>query len=182
MSKPVALDPEVTVVHPEGHLAQTWQVRLPPGISYPAIFQPETWAAVEMLMRKRGNGKRPMKSDLIRIISAGGSFDVVCLVASVANGYVLEYYSGKRPSSVQQVVLDDLATLPDHASSADLKARARNFGKRWAAAGVTKEDIGRVRRAQAKSSHPDTHAGDGRKLAQVNAVLDDAMRHLGEAA
>jgi hypothetical protein len=177
MAKP--LDPKTVIVHPTGHLASEWQVRLPASVSFGDIFRPAIWADVENLMRGRGGMKRPAKDDLIRII--GNGFDVMCLVEAVDAGYRLAFYAGKRPSAVSQV-LDDLDALPDTGSSAELRAQAKTLKKRWAAAGIRREDISSARRAYAKSNHPDTSAVDGQRLAAANAVLDAALASLQEAA
>jgi hypothetical protein len=176
MSKP--LDPKTVLLQQAGHISQEWQVKLPAGTSYGSIFKPETWTDVEKLMRNRGP-KRPRKDDLLRIISSG--FDVLCLVVAVDAGYRLEYYAGKRPSPVAQV-LDDLAALPNSSTSAELKQQTNTLRKRWAAAGITREHLNNARRAYAKRMHPDANAVDGRQLAAANATLDAAMASLPEAA
>jgi hypothetical protein len=173
------LNPKTVGLHPGGHLSQEWQVRLPAGVSYGDIFRPETWADIEKLMRQRGGMKRPRQDDLIRIIGAG--FDVVCLLVSVEAGYELQFYAGKRPAPVAQI-LHDLGTLPDTGSSAELKQQANTLRKRWAAAGISRDDINSARRTFAKDHHPDTHPVSGQRLAAANAILDHALAGQEEAA
>jgi hypothetical protein len=172
------LDPKAVQLHPEGHLAQTWQVRLPVGVSYGDIFRSDTWAYVEKTMRQRGP-KRPRTDDLLRVIGSG--FDVVCLIVSVGDGFGLEFYAGRRPSPVAQV-LDDLDALPNTASAADIKERAKVLRQRWAAAGICREDIASARRTYAKNHHPDTNRVDGQRLAAANSILDAALTSIQEAA
>jgi hypothetical protein len=179
MSKAAALDPKDVTLHLAGQLTQSWEVRLPAGVSFSDILVPGTWTEIEKLMRSRGGGKRPKAHDLLRRVGSG--FDAMCLVVSVGDGYSLEFYCGKRPSSVAQV-LDDLDALPDTGSSAELKEQAKTLRKRWAAAGVSREDIGAARRAYAKTSHPDAGAVDGQRLAAANAILDAALASMQEAA
>jgi hypothetical protein len=179
MSSAVALDPKAVIVHPAGHLARNWEVKLPAGISYATIFRPSTWAAIEKLMRTRGGGKRPAKNDLVRII--GSQFDVICIVVAVEDGYRLEFYSGKRPPALAQV-LADLDALPQAATSADIKKQAATLSKRWRDSGVGREHLNAARRTYAKASHPDTNETDGKRLAAANAILDHAMATLQEPA
>jgi hypothetical protein len=172
------LDPKTVLMHQTGHLAQHWEIRLPAGVSYSDIFRPAIWSGIERLMRQRGP-RRPVKDDIIRILGAG--FDVQCLVVGVDAGYLLEYYAGKRPSPVAQV-LDDLDSLPIASAASELKEQAKALRKRWKAVGVTRQDIASARRRFAQQNHPDTSAVDGQRLATANAVLDAALASLPEAA
>jgi hypothetical protein len=173
-----ALDAKTVQLQPAGHFSQEWQVRLPPEVSFHDIFEPRIWAEVEKIMRSRGN-KHPRQHDLLRVIGHG--FDVICLVTTVSDGYGLEFYAGKRPSPVAQV-LDDLTALPDTVSSTELKERASVLRKRWAAAGISREHLNSARRVYAKTAHPDTNAVDGQRLAAANAILDAALATMQEVA
>jgi hypothetical protein len=175
----VTLDPKTVLMHPSGHVSREWQTRLPAGVSYTDVFKPDTWSSIELLMRQRGGQKRPVKDDLIRIIGVG--FDVLCLVVGVDGGYQLEFYAGRKPSPVAQV-LNDLDALPDTGTSSELKERAGVLRKRWAASGISRDDLNSARRAYAKKTHPDAGAVDGQRLAEANAILDAAMANLPEAA
>jgi hypothetical protein len=175
----VTLDPKNVALHPGGHFSQEWQTKLPAGIPFAEIFEPATWTEVVKLMKTRG--KRPARDDLLRVIAADGSYDVTCTIVGINDGYALEFRHGRRPSPVAQV-LDDLDALPATGSSADLKERATVLRKRWAAAGISRDDIGAARRAYAKDHHPDAGAADGHRLAAANAVLDHALASMQEAA
>jgi hypothetical protein len=180
MSKAAALDAKAVQVHPAGHLSQSWEVRAPPGFAFADLFVPQAWAQVERIMRPR-KGKCPAKNDLLRVISADGSYDATCTIREVSDtGYVLEYRHGRRPSPVAQV-LHDLDGLPDTGSSAELKEQATTLRKRWAAAGISRDDIGSARRTFAKNNHPDTNAVNGQRMKTANAILDAALENL-EAA
>jgi hypothetical protein len=166
------LDAKTVLVHPAGHVARDWQVKLPAGVSFGDIFRPSTWTEIEKYMRQRGGNKRPTKDELIRIIGAG--FDVTCVVQSVSDGYRLRFYSGIRPAPLP-LILADLDALPEASTAAEVKARASALRKKWAAAGVSREDIAGARRAFAKANHPDTGSADGKRLASANSLLDYAL-------
>ena len=165
------LDPKAVLVHPAGHISQEWQVRVPAGTSFGDIFKPALWTGIEKVMRQRGP-KRPRKDDL----TARHRRTVSMSVPRRLRLRRLPTWILRRSETLPVAqVLDDLDALPRTSSSAELKKQANTLRKRWAAAGVTREDLSSARRAFAKTAHPDTNAVNGQRLAAANAILDAAL-------